>query len=176
MELRIKRLVYDAVFLSCALMLSYLEFAIPPLLPIPGLKLGLCNLIIMLVARTVSLWDAAIISLLRVACTALLFGSVTSFWFSLIGACLAWLVLLLCTGRGCPFSIIGVSVLSAAAHQLGQILAACAIFSTFTFLVTYLPILLLVSMLTGSLTGWLVHLLSPRFTFLSNLFKKGIRL
>ena len=86
MESRIKRLAYDAVLLAIALIFSYVEFLFPALSPIPGFTLGLANLLILFVAKGISFYDAAVVSLLRVFCTALLFGTVTSFWFSFLGA------------------------------------------------------------------------------------------
>lgn len=162
MESRIKRLAYDAVLLAIALIFSYVEFLFPALLPIPGFKLGLANLLILFVAKGISFYDAAVVSLLRVFCTALLFGTVTSFWFSFLGAVFSLAILFLCTHGHCPFSPIGISVLSAGAHQCGQILAACLLFKSTALIFTYLPVLLLIAIVTGACIGWLFLLVYPR--------------
>ncbi len=166
---RIRRICTDALLVACAMMLSYVEVLLPLqlLVPLPGFKLGLANTVTVLAFVLVSRRDAAVILSLRILLMSLLFGTVTSFFFSAMGGLLSFLALLLAERllRGCSF--LGVSVLSAAAHNLGQLLAACCFFGS-GILLSYLPVLLLAAALCGSLTGILLNLSVPTL-------KKSIR-
>ena len=139
-----RRVALDAALLTAALMLSYLEH----LLPLGAL-------------------DALAVSMLRVGITGVLFGSWTSLFFSLGGACMTYLALWLARVLLRRCSYLGVSVLCAAAHNTGQVLAACAIMPSpggapFGLLTTLLPYLLLAALPCGALTGVLLDLLIPR--------------
>ena len=169
---RTRRVCRDAAFLCAALMFSYLEtmFPLSLLIPLPGVKLGLANVLITAVFFWYSPLDAGVVSLLRVSVAALLFGSVTSFFFSAMGALFAYLVLWACRlvfGRFCSY--IGISVLAAAAHQAGQITAAVMLFFSAAPM-AYLPVLLCVAAVTGGVTGFILNLLAPR---LENRMKRG---
>ncbi len=160
---RRRRLAADAALLGAALMLSWLEAVVPlgGWIPLPGAKLGLANFAVLLAAERYSAADAAAVSFARVAVAALLFGSVTSFAFSLSGAILAWAALaLLCRFRP-PMSWIGVSLLCAAAHNMGQLLCA-ALWLHEAALLSYAPALLLFAAASGTLTGIPVNLISAR--------------
>lgn len=158
-----RRLCADGICVAAAMMLSYLEILIPMelLLPLPGFKLGLANTVTLLAFVLLSKRDAAIISALRILLMGILFGSVTSFFFSVLGGLLAYLSLLLSSIllRGCSYW--GVSIFSATAHNLGQLLAAAILFDS-TVLLSYLPVLLFAALLSGSLTGLLLNLAVPR--------------
>ncbi len=148
-----KKTALCGLLLCLALIFSYVEARLPLLfIPIPGFKLGFANLVITLTAYLVSLPTAAVISLLRVLITSVLFGSPTTLWFSLLGALYAFavLALLLRFARN-SVSPLGVSVASAAAHNLGQLTAACVLLSP--AVLSYTPFLLLASLFTGSITG-----------------------
>lgn len=159
----VRRISVNALLCAAAIMLSYLEVLLPlsALIPLPGMRLGLANFAITLVFVLLSPADAALVSSVRVLLMGLLFGSPTSLYFSAMGAFFSFLLLLFMKliGRRCSF--FGVSVLSAAAHNLGQILAAVTLFGT-SLIVSYLPILLLASVFFGGLVGILLNLLVPR--------------
>lgn len=166
------RVAIDAGLLAGALMLAYLEHLIPfgaASALIPGLKPGFANIVTVLAFSMLSPIDALAISLLRVCITGVLFGSWTSFLFSFSGACMAFLSLLLARVLLRRCSYIGVSVLSAAAHNLGQALAAAGMMilpsgNADAMLVAawLLPLLLPVAILCGVLTGLILNLLAPR--------------
>ena len=171
-DARVVRLCRDAAFLCAALMFSYLEtmFPLSLLIPLPGVKLGLANVLITAVFFWYSPVDAGIVSFLRVGIAALLFGTVTSFFFSFSGALCAYAVLWVCRlllAR--RLSFIGISVLAAAGHQIGQITAACILFSS-AAPQAYLPVLLCVAVVTGGVTGMVLNLMSPR---LDKAMKRG---
>ena len=148
-----------ASFTALGLILSYVEAILPIslLIPIPGFKLGLASLAVMLTYFALGRWYALAVSLCRISLLALLFGNVTSLWFSLAGGIMALVPIMLYSPllhKRC--GILGLSVMCAAMHNVGQCLAASVLFGHYV-LTFYLPFLLLVSLLTGSLTGVIVH-------------------
>ncbi len=169
----IRRLCLNAVLLSVAMLLSYLE-AILPLtawLPLPGFKLGLSNILVTLLFVAVSPFDAALLSFSRICIMGLLFGNLSSFTFSLCGGLLSYLGLWLLARWGSRvFSPVGVSVGCAALHNLGQLLAA-ALWLGSGVILGYLPVLLIAALLFGSVTGVLLQLLLPRFRQLKLLYR-----
>lgn len=150
-----RRLTTDALLLCVALMLSYLE-AIIPIVPLPGMRLGLAQSVVTLAYFRIGRSDAAILSAMRVVLMSLLFGSVTSLYFSAAGALLAFFGLWLGERLLCKrCSYIGLGVLCAALHNVGQCLAAATLFGH-GLLITYLPALLAVACVTGAIGGALV--------------------
>lgn len=160
---RTRRLTLDAVMVVLAMMLSYLEAILPlnMLVPLPGFRLGLANVIVMLTFVLISPIDAAIVSALRILLMGLLFGSVTSLYFSALGGLLAYLMLAVCVYLFRRCSFFGASVLCAAAHNCGQIIAAATLFGT-AVVFSYLPWLLLASAVYGGIVGVLLNLIVPR--------------
>ena len=158
-----RRVAADAVFLVLALALSYIEVVIPfgAILPLPGFKLGLANILVMILVWRVSAADGAVVSFLRVVIMGLLFGTPISMFFSAGGALLSFLTqLLLKRFSGNAISFIGVSVLSASAHNVGQLICAGAVFD-FRVVITYLPLVLVASVIFGTISGILVNRLYP---------------
>ena len=144
---------------ALALVLSYLESLLPPL-GVPGMKLGLPNLAIVFALYRLSFKDACVISLVRVALAALLFGNGASLAYSAAGAALslALMGLLHKTGK---FSNIGVSVAGGVAHNGGQILVAMALLET-SRLAWYLPVLWISGTVAGVLVGIVAGVLVKR--------------
>lgn len=159
---RAKRLSSLGLLTALALILSYLESFLPLPVMLPGFKLGLCNVVVLFCAFLLSLWDAALLSLVRVVVTSLLFGNITSFLFSLFGAALAFLAIALAkTFLSNKLSFVGVSVLSAAAFNVGQILAASLLYASFSVF-SYLSLLLVASAIFGGVVGLLLNLIFDR--------------
>lgn len=153
---RVARIAENAAFLSAALLLSFVESFLPAaILPLPGFKIGLANLAILsLFYRTENLANAAVLSLTRCLITFVLFGSVTSLLFSLCGGALV-IGMLFCIRRLPGLSFIGVSVLCAAAHNLGQLTAALLL--TGTAVLAYLPALFAASAFYGTVNGVILN-------------------
>lgn len=148
-----KKLPLCAVLVALALALSYMERFIPLqlLIPLPGVKLGLANLVTMMALYFLGARYAFPILLCRCILGSVFGGGVTALLFSLTGGLLAMGVMTL--SRKLPFlSVYGVSILGAAAHNIGQILAAMAVLKS-VYVAAYLPFLLLVSIATGFVTG-----------------------
>lgn len=158
-----RRLCFDAMMTALAMILSYLETLVPlqALIPLPGVRLGLANLAVVLVFVLVSPADAAVVSAVRIFAMGLLFGTPTSLYFSAMGGAVSFLTLLLMSRIGKKSSYLGVCVLCAAAHNLGQMLAATTLFGV-SLLFTYLPFLILSALLCGAIVGLLLNLLVPR--------------
>lgn len=152
-----KKLVRCALLTACAMILSYLESMLPLSIGIPGVKLGLANLVVLVALYRIGTSHAWIISLIRVFLTALLFGSAVTLAYSLAGAVLslAGSCLLKRTDR---FSQTGVSVAGAVLHNLGQ-LAMAAVLMNSNVLAAYLPVLVASGIVTGILIGLLAGLL-----------------
>ena len=147
-----KILTQGAILIALALTLSYTERFIPLqlVIPLPGIKLGLAN-IVTLVALYLLGWKQTLPILLIRCVLGALFGSLTGLIFSLTGGLLSLGIMALCK-RSSLFSIYGVSILGAAAHNIGQILAAMALMRS-VYVLGYLPYLLFVAICTGMATG-----------------------
>ena len=146
-----KRIARYALLVSLAMVLSWLESLIvfPGLLP--GMKVGLTNLVVVFALYRMSPRDAAAVSLARVALVSLTFGNAYSFAYSLAGAALSLAVMtgLKKTGR---FSILGVSIAGGVCHNLGQLLVAMAVLGT-ARLGWYLPWLMAGGVAAGTAVG-----------------------
>jgi heptaprenyl diphosphate synthase len=134
-----------------ALGLSYIESLIPPLIPVPGIKVGLANIAVIFALYKKDVISAAAVSLIRVFISFLLFGSVLSLAYSLCGALFS-LFLMFLLKKLSVFSEIGISVCGAIAHNVAQIAVACIIFSSKEILY-YLPVLMISATVTGIVIG-----------------------
>ena len=139
--------------LALTLALSYMERLMPLqlVIPLPGIKLGLANIVTLIVLYMFQTKYAWIILVPRCCFAAAFGGGATGFWFSLCGGILALTVMMLAR-KTSGLSVYGVSILGAAAHNIGQILAAMVLMNSI-YIGAYLPYLLLVSIVTGFLTG-----------------------
>jgi heptaprenyl diphosphate synthase len=166
---RVKTLTSAAIFLALSLIFSYIESFIPIflLIPIPGFKLGLSNIVIMYMFITSDKYSAAAVSFSRVLIMSVLFGSVTSFFFSLSGAVMSFFMMLISTRFKRSISVFGMSMLCAASHNIGQVLIAYLIFGSLAVF-NYLSLLLILSIPTGYITGMLL------FVTLKNLPKQKV--
>ena len=150
----IKKITTGAILIALALALSLAERLLPigAVVPLPGIRLGLANIVTMLALFYIGTSGALVILVSRCLIAAL-FSGITSLLFSLTGGLLALFVMLLVMqwmGRG--FSVFGVSIAGAAAHNTGQILAASLLLGE-NLIFTYLPILLLTGIVTGIITA-----------------------
>ena len=159
-----RRVALSGVLTAVALALAYLEslFPIQAVIPLPGVRLGLANIVTLFALLGLGKREAFFILSIRCVLQAAMFGSVVSFCFSITGGLLAWLVMLcLVPNYNIWFSIIGISVAGATAHQFGQICCASIFFQT-TSVFSYLPVLFIVGGLSGFLTGFIAILLFPK--------------
>lgn len=151
---RIKRITLLALFTSVALLLSYVEMLIGPLFTgVPGIKMGLPNIAIMLVLYRIGTKEAIAVSFIRIAISSILFGNITMFWYSVAGAALSLAVMILLKKLDI-LSSVGVSVAGALAHNIGQILVAMLLMQT-----TQIGYYMIVLSITGTVSGIFVGLL-----------------
>lgn len=152
---KIHTLALASILLSVALVLSYMErlFPLQLILPLPGVKIGLSNIVSLVALYLLGAKYAFLILIVRCFLTSVFAGSITSLMFSLSGGILSMLVMAL-SMRTRFFSIYGVSILGAAAHNIGQIAAAIFLMNSL-YIGSYLIYLLILSLFTGLLTGFL---------------------
>lgn len=169
--MKTKRLALCALLTALALTLSYAESFLPLslLVPVPGLKLGLTNIVTLTALSLLGLPYAAVISLARCFLGAFYANGFVSFWFSFCGAALSLTIMWLLEKYGLQkTSIWGVSIAGAAAHNLGQICAASVVMRTGTIF-AYLPVLLVASIGTGAV---IAAATLPTLTILQNWRRK----
>ena len=147
-----KRLTRMALLAALALIIFVLEAQLPPPVPIPGVKLGLANIITVYAMFRLGPRDSLLILLTRILLGNLFAGSVMALLFSLGGGLLCWLAMLLLRPLLSQKQIWVASVLGAMAHNLGQMAVTVAVYRTAQLFV-YLPVLLLSGLLTGLFTG-----------------------
>ena len=145
------RVAYFGVFTALALIFSYVETLIPFHIGIPGVKLGLANLIIVIALYKMSLKETYLLSVVRVVLSGFIFGKYFSIIYSLAGGLLSLTVMALLRKRG-GFSILGISIAGGVCHNIGQLAIAMVVVETFS-VIYYVPVLLIAGLATGLLIG-----------------------
>ena len=159
--MKTRKIAYLGVFLALALILSYVESLIPFYFGIPGVKLGLTNLIVVVMLYCTGTKEAFGVSVARILLAGFLFGNLFSILYSLAGGVLSFIVMCLLkkTGR---FHVISVSVTGGISHNIGQLIAAAFVVETYdTFY--YMPFLLIAGVATGFVIGMLAQEFILRF-------------
>lgn len=149
--MKTKRLALMAMAVALAMILSYVESQIPPLMAIPGIKMGLPNILVVFVLYKLGWKDAIVISLVRVFLVSVLFGSSLSLAYSAAGAVISFLGMLLMK-KSNLFSTVAVSVVGGVLHNAAQIGVACLVMET-NLIAYYLPFLVLSGTAAGILIG-----------------------
>lgn len=145
------RVAVFGVFTALALIFSYVELLIPINFGIPGAKLGLANLVIIIVLYKTDWKEALLLSVVRIVLAGFLFGNLFGILYSLAGGILSLAVMALLKRSG-AFSIIGVSMAGGASHNVGQLIMAMLVVETYA-VGYYLPVLLIAGLITGTLIG-----------------------
>ncbi len=155
-----KKLAQYALLTALALILSFVESQIPAFFAVPGMKLGLTNLVVLIALYLMGDGAALGINLLRILLVSILFGNGVSFWYSLAGGLLSGLTMFLLkhTNR---FSMTAVSVTGGVMHNVGQILAAMLLLQT-RAIAWYLVILWFSGIAAGAVIGLLGGFVSVR--------------
>ena len=149
-----KRMVTLSALIAVAMILSYMESIIPAFVAVPGVKMGLSNIATVFALYFLG-WPYAIcVSLVRVCLSALLFGNMVGLIYSLSGAALALLVMILLKNFDL-FSNVGVSVAGGICHNAGQIIAACIVMKTSAISVYFIPLII-----SGTVSGVLIGVVS----------------
>lgn len=151
-----KKTVMLGFLLALSMILSYIESLIPFSLGIPGIKLGLPNLIVVLLLYVYGGREALTVNLARVVLTGFLFGNLYGILYALAGAVFSFGLMILMKRIGC-LSIVGVSIGGGVFHNIGQVLVAMFVVETYAPLF-YLPYL----MIAGAVTGFVIGIVSMR--------------
>ncbi len=148
------------LMVALAFVFSYFESLIPFHFGIPGVKLGLANLVVVVALYIMKPAQAFSIAVIRILLASMTFGNVYSLAYSLCGGILSFAVMYLV--KKTKLSVIGVSMLGGICHNIGQIIVAAIIMETIN-IAYYLPVLLVAGLLTGLLLGVVSKIVIERF-------------
>ncbi|MCI8375364.1 MAG: Gx transporter family protein [Lachnospiraceae bacterium] len=155
-----KKTAVYGMLIALAFLLSYVETLIPFSFPIPGIKLGLANLVVLVALYSLGIRGAFAVSMVRILLSGLTFSSLSVMLYSLSGGLLSFFVMA-AVRHSASFSITGVSVLGGVAHNLGQLSVAVWVVKS-PALLFYLPALLIAGTVAGALIGLLGGLVTER--------------
>ena len=145
------RVAHFGVYTALALIFSYVETLIPINFGIPGVKLGLANLIIVVALYKMSLKEAYILSIVRVVLSGFIFANLFSIIYSLAGGLLSLSVMALLKKTN-QFSVLGISMAGGVFHNVGQLIMAIIVLESFN-IAYYFPVLIISGVVTGLLIG-----------------------
>jgi heptaprenyl diphosphate synthase len=157
---KVNRLTLYGVLTALALILSYIEASLPAFVAIPGMKLGLTNIVVMFALYAMGERAAGLINITRILIAALLFGSALSLAFSLTGGILSLIVMIIAKRTG-KLGLVGVSILGGLSHNIGQILVAMIVMNT-NAIALYLPVLWITGIISGIVIGVIGALIIKR--------------
>ncbi len=158
--MRTKKITTIGILIALALILSYVESQIPAFVAIPGMKLGLTNIVVLTTLYILDVKSAMLINVIRIIIVAILFGSAMSFAFSFVGGMLSTIVMILLKKSG-RMKIIGVSAAGGITHNVGQILTAMVLLGT-KAIAWYLPVLWISGIFSGVIIGIIGGLVTAR--------------
>lgn len=155
-----KKIAYLGLLIALAFVLSYVEFLLPINIGVPGAKVGLANIVVVVALYTIGGKNAFILSVIRVILVGLTFSNPAMTIYSIAGALLSFVIMYL-TKRFSKFSMTGVSVLGGVFHNVGQIIVAMFLMETKS-LVFYLPVLIILGTISGIVIGLLAAMIVKR--------------
>ena len=145
------KVAYYGVFTALALIFSYIETLVPLPIAIPGIKIGLANLIIVFALYKLKIGEVTVLSVVRVLLVGALFGSLFSVIYSLAGAIVSLGVMYLLKKTE-KFSVIGISMAGGVFHNIGQLIVAGIVLESLS-VIYYAPVLLVAGVVTGIVIG-----------------------
>lgn len=145
------KVAYAAILAALAMIFSYIEAIIPFSVGIPGVKLGIANLVILIALYKLDLKYAFLINLIRIFLVGFLFTGAFGILYSLAGGLLSLLVMVIVKNAKI-FSVVGVSLAGGVAHNLGQLITAALIVSNIK-LFAYFPVLIFSGLISGIIIG-----------------------
>ena len=146
-----KKITVLGLCVALAMILSYIESILPVFVGIPGAKLGLPNMVIVLLLYLMGAKEAVCVNILRILLSGFLFGNLFSILYSLAGGLLSLAVMAVLKKRG-SFSVFGVSMAGGVFHNVGQLIVAMLVVETFS-VAYYVPVLLIAGVITGFIIG-----------------------
>ncbi|MBS5852228.1 MAG: Gx transporter family protein [Bacilli bacterium] len=161
MKNKIKQIAMMAILIALSFVLSYVDSLIVLPFGIPGIKLGIANIAIIYTLYKIGAKEAIVVSILRLVLSSILFGSVLTFLYSLVGAVLS-LSLMIILKKYTNLALITISISGAVLHNIGQIIVAVIVMAT-KEIVFYLPILIITGILSGIGVG-ILSVLTIKYT------------
>lgn len=158
--MKTKKIAYLGLLVALAFIFSYIETLIPINIGVPGAKLGLANLVIIVALYTISERNAFLLSMVRIVLVGFTFANLASMLYSLAGGILSFLAMCIAKRSG-KLSTTGVSVVGGVFHNVGQILMAIWVVKTAS-LVYYLPVLIIAGLASGVAIGILGAMVTKR--------------
>jgi len=155
-----KKLALSAMFAALALIFAYVEAIIPYNAGVPGVKLGIANLVIIIVLYEMDFRYAMAVNVVRILVSGLMFSGVFGALYSLAGGMLS-LVVMWALKKTRLFSMIGVSMAGGVAHNMGQLLVAAFIVSNIKMF-AYFPVLLFSGLISGILIGIVAYVIDGK--------------
>ena len=149
--MKTKKVAFLGMCIALSMILSFVESQIPPLAAVPGVKMGLPNIVMVFMLYKIGAKETAIVSILRVILVGILFGTPLSMIYSLAGATLSLIGMILLKKTNL-FAHVNVSVAGGILHNVGQIATACIVMET-AQIAYYLPVLLITGTIAGVLIG-----------------------
>ena len=146
-----KKIAFYGLLIALAFVLSYIESLIPVFIAIPGAKLGLTNLVVLIALERFGKKDAFIINMIRILLVGFTFGNTFSLLYSFAGGSLSFLIMILLK-KTKKFSLVGISVSGGVGHNIGQIMVAAFVLES-KALIYYLPFLLIIGTSAGVIIG-----------------------
>lgn len=156
-----RKIAWMGMFVAAAFVLGYIESMLPISFGIPGIKLGLSNIVVMLCLYQCSLKQTFTIAILRIVLTGLTFGNLSMMLYSLAGGMLSLFTMLILK-KSDKFSVYGVSIAGGVCHNLGQILVAVVVLQQKALLLYYLPFLFVAGCVSGACIGFVAARLIKR--------------
>ena len=156
-----RKMTLLALFTTIALTIFILESAIPPLVPIPGIKLGLANIVTLILIVNGTWRDALCVLLMRIVLGSIFAGQMMSFFYSLAGGLLCLLIMALLHRFLGEKLLWFTSIFGAIAHNMGQIMVAMIVLGS-AYVLYYVPFLVLSAIITGLFTGLCAQFLHGR--------------
>ncbi len=153
-----------ALLSALAILFGYIESMLPPISTIPGIKLGLSNIVILFALFRYSKKTAFFIMLVKVFVSSLLFSGMNVLFYSLGGGVLSLIAMIFF--RKLNLSIIGISISGAVFHNIGQLLVAAVMLGS-TSVFYYFSVLLLSAIIVGFLTGTVCRIILSRLDLLT---------
>jgi heptaprenyl diphosphate synthase len=148
------------MLVALALIMSYVEAQIPAFVAVPGMKLGLTNIVVVVALYLLGAKSAMFINVIRIILVSLLFGNTMSFAFSIAGGMLSTIIMIILKKTN-KFSTVGVSAAGGITHNIGQILVAILLLHTGA-IAWYLPILWISGIFSGIIIGIIAGIITSR--------------
>jgi heptaprenyl diphosphate synthase component I len=158
----IRQITTMGMLVALAMVLGFVETLIPINLGIPGMKLGLANIVVVIALFLFDIKTAVVVSILRIILIAMTFGNMSMMFYSIAGASLSLLSMIVIS-KIKSFSLISISIVGGIMHNVGQIICAAFVVRT-NGVFTYLPVLMIAGLVSGALIGIVAGLISVRLT------------